>query len=34
MARAIFALFLLTVMLIVGSATVMLMLYIFGVIGR
>jgi hypothetical protein len=34
MARAIFALFLLTVMLVVGSATVMLMLYIFGVIGK
>lgn len=34
MARAIFALFLLTIMLIVGSATVMLMLYIFGVIGK
>jgi hypothetical protein len=34
MARAIFALFLITVMLIVGSATVMLMLYIFGIIGK
>lgn len=33
MARAIFAIMLLTIMLVVGSATLMLMLYLLGVIG-
>jgi hypothetical protein len=33
MARAIFALVLLGIMLVLGSATVMLMLYLLGIIG-
>lgn len=32
--RVVFMLFLLTVMFISGSATIMLMLYLFGVIGK
>ena len=33
MGRAIFAIMLLTIMLVVGSATLMLMLYLLGIIG-